>query len=155
MLGGIFGKKENKNEEQPIMQQPMQQVQQQQKQEPLEKIATEVVVKGGQYEPILIHFVEYPQVVPREFMRVIKNVSHPANILGYNSNSDIADILNELELLGLEWKCKPEGVKSDKYARWRLQMALVRGQLNLSVGGRLVQAATRFIFPENLRRDER
>lgn len=157
---GVFGKKDGKKGEQSLVQQsmqqlPVQQVQQKQEPQPLEKIAGEVIVKGGQYEPILVHFVEYPQVVPREFMRIIKNVSHPANVLSYNSNSDIADILNELELLGLEWKCRPEGVKSDKYAKWKLQMVLLRGQLNLSVEGRLVQATTRFIFPENLRRDER
>lgn len=154
---GLFGKRDGKKEDQPLMQQSMQQVpvqQVQQRQEPLEKIASEVVIKGGQYEPILVHFVEYPQVVPREFLKIVKNVSHPANVLGYNSNSDIADVLNELELLGLKYKCKPEGVRSDKYARWRLQMTLIRGQLNLSVEGRLIQAVTRFIFPENLRREE-
>ena len=114
------------------------------------EIATSIVTKGAPNEPVLSRFAEYPNMVFPEFRKFARMLFHPANLMGYRSHSEIADILNELEYLGLEYKCKPAGLHTDKYAKFQLFIANASGLLNLSTNGKLIQAETRFLFPETL-----
>ena len=114
------------------------------------EIAATVLSRQGPAEPILDYFAKYPNMVFPEWRRTSFMLFHPANLMAYRSHSEVADIINELEALGTKYKCKPQGVHSDKYMRFQLFLRNAEGLLNLSVNGRLIQAETRFIFPDVL-----
>ncbi|MHA1290073.1 MAG: hypothetical protein ACTSPB_22055, partial [Candidatus Thorarchaeota archaeon] len=147
MCGFGIGKKEKEleqNDDRPAL------GQRQSEKDIVGEIAGAMVTKGAPAEPILSRFAEYPNMVFPEFRRVARMLLHPANLMGYRSHSEIADIINELEYMGLKYRCKPAGVRSDKYRRFKLFMTNTEGLLNLSVNGKLIQAQTRFLFPETL-----
>ncbi len=113
------------------------------------EIAAAMVTRNPS-EPILSRFAEYPNMVFPEFRKVARMLLHPANLMAYRSHSEVADIINELEYMGLKYRCKPAGVRSDKYRKFKLFVANTEGLLNLSTNGKLIQAETRFLFPETL-----
>ncbi|ABN58495.1 hypothetical protein ORF158 [Pyrococcus abyssi virus 1] len=108
----------------------------------------ESILKSAPTEPVLQHFERFKDKVPADFAEWAEMVTAPAHLLGIADYSSLADVIIELELLGLGYKCHPEFMSDYKYDEFRLFLATVQNILNVAEGGKLLMAETRFIFPD-------
>lgn len=107
----------------------------------------EILAQGEIQEPVLINFQKYPDESLRpEFRSLAKMVVSPAPLLGIASGTDIALLTNKFYLQRLRFMTGPKALTSDMYMEYDLLASVVKIIANVSRGGTLLQAETRFPF---------